>query len=144
MVIARVSLVAHLAHLAGAGLAAVAPVHEEAHPQRARRGDAGTLAGPLAVLRAVVRLWRRGRDGRDGGGGGHGSGILGEGLERGKKREALVREDVFPGECRSLITTALHNNISKWLPGRYSQCFLRLFIPVLCFCDSTQQQGSDN
>lgn len=110
VVIARVGLVAHLAHLAGAGLAAVAPVHEEAHPQRARRGDAGTLAGPLAVLRAVVRLWRRGRDGRDGGGGGHGSGILGEGLERGKKREALVRKDVFPEECKSLITRALQNN----------------------------------
>lgn len=130
MVIARVGLVAHLAHLAGAGLAAVAPVHEEAHPKRARGGDAGTLAGPLAVLRAVVRLRRRGGDGRDGGGG-HGSGILGEGLERGKKREALVREDDFPGECRSLVTTALHNNNSKLLPGRYSQCFLRLI--VLCY-----------
>lgn len=119
VVIARVSLVAHLAHLAGAGLAAVAPVHEEAHPKGARRGDAGTLAGPLAVLCAVVRLWRRGRDGRDGGGGGHGSGILGEGLERGRKREAIVREDVFPEECRSLFTTAMHNNNSKSLPRRY-------------------------
>lgn len=83
VVVARVGLVAHLAHLSGAGLAAVAAVHEEADARRARRGDAGTLAGPLAVLRAVVRVRRRGRDDR---GGRRGGQVLGEGLEREESR----------------------------------------------------------
>lgn len=79
VVIACVCLIAHLAHLPGAGLAAVAAVHEEAHARRARRGDAGTLAGPLAVLRAVVRVR----------GGGRGRQILGEGLEAGEQKEGV-------------------------------------------------------
>lgn len=94
VVIARVCLIAHLAHLSGAGLAAVAAVHEEAHAQRARRGNAGTLAGPLAVLHAVVRVRRRGRDGWDTRGGRCGSQILGEGLEGGEQNEGFS-----PGGC---------------------------------------------
>lgn len=54
VVVACVGLVAHLAHLPGAGLAAVTSVHEEAHPRWTGGGDLGALAGPLAVLRAVV------------------------------------------------------------------------------------------
>ena len=79
VVVARERLVAHLAHLLGAGLAAVAAVHEEAHARRAGRRDLGALAGPLAVLRAVVRVHSGGREGR---GRRHGSGILGVGLVR--------------------------------------------------------------
>lgn len=77
VVVAGVRLVAHLAHLPGARLAAVAAVHEEAHTRRALGYDPGTLAGPLAVLRAVVRVCGRGHGG---GGRRHGSGILGVGL----------------------------------------------------------------
>lgn len=77
VVVAGVGLVAHLAHLPGAGLAAVAAVHEEADARRAARRGGGTLARPLAVLRAVVQVHTWGGDGR---GGRHGSGILGVGL----------------------------------------------------------------
>lgn len=105
VVIARVGLIAHLADLSGAGFAAVAPVHEEAHPQRARRGDAGTLAGPLAVLRAVVRFWHRGCDGRDVCGRRHRSGILGEGLERGKQKAGFS-----PGGCFLWRTVVINHN----------------------------------
>lgn len=98
MVVARVRLVAHLAHLAGARLAAVAAVHQEADARRTGGGHRRTLAWPLAVLRAIVRLCGGGRDtgvrdtggwdggGRDDGGRRHGSGILGVGLRRGEDR----------------------------------------------------------
>lgn len=121
VVVARVRLVAHLAHLAGARLAAVAAVHQEADAWRTGGGHRRTLAWPLAVLRAVVRLCGGGRDaggwdaggrdvggrdtggrdvggrdvgGRDGGGRRHGSGILGVGLRRGKDRRR-VNNHVF-------------------------------------------------
>lgn len=79
VVVACVCLVAHLAHLAGAGLAAVTAVHEEAHARRTGGGDLGAIAGPLAVLCAIVHVRSWGCDGcrRR-----HGSGILGVGLER--------------------------------------------------------------
>ena len=94
VVIACVCLVAHLAHLSGAGLAAVAAVHEEAHARRARRGHGGTLAGPLAVLRAVVGLRRRASDGREGLSRRCGGRILGEGLEGEEQNEGSS-----PGGC---------------------------------------------
>lgn len=77
VVVTRVGLVAHLAHLPGARLAAVAAVHEEAHARRTGGGDLGALAGPLAVLSALVLFHGGGCDGcrRR-----HGSGILGVGL----------------------------------------------------------------
>lgn len=87
VVVARVRLIAHLAHLLGTGLAAVAAVHEEAHAWRARRGDAGTLAGPLAVLRAVVRFRGRGRQ------------ILGEGLEEEEEEESRTKGFSPAGGC---------------------------------------------
>lgn len=62
VVVARVRLVAHLAQLAGAGLAAVAAVHQEADARRTGWGHRRTLAWPLAVLRAIVRLCGGGRD----------------------------------------------------------------------------------
>lgn len=87
VVVARVCLVAHLAHLLGAGLAAVTAVHEEAHTWWTGRGDTGTLTGPLAVLRPVVRVCRCGCDGY---GGRHGSGILGVGLGRGTTKLSML------------------------------------------------------
>lgn len=78
MVVARVRLIAHLAHLSGTCLAAVTAVHEEAHAWRTGRGDLGTLARPLAVLRPVVLVHSRGCHRR---GWRHGSGILGVDLE---------------------------------------------------------------
>lgn len=84
VVVTHVCLVAHLAHLPGAGLAAVAAIHEEAYTWRALRGGLWTLAGPLAVLCAVVQVYKWGCDscGRQ-----HGGGIQGVGLQRGKGKE---------------------------------------------------------
>lgn len=84
VVVTRVCLVAHLAHLPGAGLAAVAAIHEKAYTWRALRGGLWTLAGPLAVLCAVVRVYKWGCDGC---GRRHGGGIQGVGLQRGKGKE---------------------------------------------------------
>lgn len=101
VVVAHVCLVAHLAHLPGAGLAAVTAVHEEAHTRRTGRGEPGTLTGPLAVLRPVVRVCSRGCDGC---GRRHGSGILGVGLERGKPKLSLeVSNTTFKKNKCSLV-----------------------------------------
>lgn len=109
VVVARVSLVAHLAYLPGAGPAAVAAVHQLADARRAAGRRHRTLARPLAVLRAVVRLLCGGRyDGGSGGGGGrgdhsgrgrrHGSRIL-EGLERREEVRGQTRVFIYACVC---------------------------------------------
>lgn len=101
VVVARVGLVAFFAHLPGAGLAAVAAVHEEADARRTLGGRLGTLAGPLAVARAAVRLCgRRG----DGVGWRHGSGIQGGGLEK-------ERVDLQFNHTVQFLIWVLHQNI---------------------------------
>lgn len=86
VVVAGVSLVAHLAHLPGTGLAAVTAIHEEAHTWWTSRGDLGTLARPFAVLCPVVKVRERRGDGRW-----HGSGILGVGLERSWQIKSVMK-----------------------------------------------------
>lgn len=87
MVVAVVCLVADLPHLHGTSLAAVTAIHEQTDPQRTGGGALGALAGPLAILRAVVWLQCCGFD--SGWGGRHDNGILGVGLYV-EQREEVV------------------------------------------------------
>lgn len=65
VVVAGFGLVARLAKLLCTGSAAVAAINEQADAWGAPRGCLGALAGPLAVLGAVVRL-RHGQERRRG------------------------------------------------------------------------------
>lgn len=128
VVVARVGLVAHLADLPGAGPAAVAAVHQQADARRADGRHHRTLARPLAVLRAVVRLLCGGRnDGGSGGGGGvvggdhsgrgrrHGSGILGEDLERSTEVKGQTR--IYNCAILCFFTLVRSNELTSDLYG---------------------------